>query len=136
MVILDPHVGEHAEDWIESRFLRPTYGSSLIRVGHRAGEIMLLPDDLVPGADFYTLNTHGDPSEFLEIKSISGPPPSEISLTRAEYARALRCSNTGIPYRLILVDILNEVFYEVESFADALAGATLEDVIRFSVRVG
>lgn len=135
-VILDPYVGEYAEDWIETRVLRPTYGAALFRAGHRSGEVMPLPDGMVPGADFYVLNTRGNPTEFIEVKSISGPPPSEISLTRAEYARALRCRDTGIPYRLILVDVLNEEFYEVDDFVRVLTDATLEDVIRFSLSVG
>jgi hypothetical protein len=135
-VIWDSQVAERAEDWIEAQHLQPTFGARLRRVGHRLGEIIPLPDGMVPGADFYVIDRRGNPVEFIEIKSISGPPPAEISLTRAEYLRALRCAAGGIPYRVILVDVINNQYFEVDQFLAALAAATLEHVVRFSVRVG
>jgi hypothetical protein len=135
-VIIDPRVGEHAEDWIESQYLRPKYGNALVRAGHRTGETMPLPDGFVPGADFYIVTTSGDPNEFIEIKSISGPPPADISLTRAEYRRALQCLGNGTPYSLILVDVVNNHFYQVDNFVDELRQATLETVLRFTLRIG
>jgi hypothetical protein len=134
-VIWDSQVAERAEDWIEAQHLQPIYGAQLRRVGHRVGEVLPLPDGMVPGADFYVLDRRLNPIEFIEIKSISGPPPAEISLTRAEYLRALRCAAAAIPYRVILVDVINNQYFEVDHFLAELAAATLEHVERFTVRV-
>src|SRR5207237_833067 len=83
--VINPLVSEAAEDYVEDTFLRPDYGANLVRVGHRSGEVLSLPDGMVPGADFYVIDPAGTPNEFIEIKSISGTPPAEISLTRPEF---------------------------------------------------
>lgn len=135
-VIIDQIASERSEDFIENNILRPQYGAQLIRVGHCIGEIISLPDGMVPGADFYVINNQGNPIEFIEIKSISGDPPIEVSLTRAEYLRALYCANNNIPYRLILVNLANGRVYEISNFVSVIAVMTLSDVIQFTVRVG
>lgn len=135
-VIIDQVASERSEDFIENHILRPRYGAQLIRVGHCIGEIISLPDGMVPGADFYVTNDKGDPIEFIEVKSISGNPPTDVSLTRAEYLRARHCAKNNIPYRLILVNLTNGQIYEISDFIPIIVNMTISDVIQFTVRVG
>lgn len=134
-VIIDQVLSEHAEDFVE-HILYSQYGVQLIRAGHRRGETLSLPDGMVPGADFYVIDTTGNPIEFIEVKSISGDPPVDIQLTRAEYLRACRCAADGIPYRLILVDMAHNQWYEVFNFGSDIPTMTLAEVLQFAVRVG
>ncbi|MGO8810992.1 MAG: hypothetical protein ACLQJF_16155 [Candidatus Sulfotelmatobacter sp.] len=135
-VVIDTVISERAEDVAEELILRPRHGVQLERVGHRAGETIALPDGMVPGADFYVLDATNKPIEFIEIKSVTGAPPFEISLTRAEYLRALRCAQAGLPYRLVLVDVSSAIFYEISQFASSLASLQLSEAIRFVIKVG
>lgn len=134
-VIVDQVLSARAEDYTEEILLRPQYGPRLVRVGHTDGETISLLDGMVPGADFYVVDEDELPVEFVEIKSISGRPPAEISLTRAEYLRARRCVEEEIPYRLLLVDVASGRSWEVENFAASIAGTTLEQVRQFVVQV-
>jgi len=135
-IIIDQIASERSEDFIESNVLSTQYGPQLVRVGHRVGEILSLPDGLVPGADFYVINDVDQPIEFIEIKSISGNPPVDVSLTRAEYLRACRCAGEKIPYRIFLVNLPNGHIYELSDFASEISIANLSDVIQFTIRVG
>jgi hypothetical protein len=134
-VIINPLLSEKAEDYVEDNFLRPQYGDNLVRVGHRKGEVIALPDGMVPGADFYVLDAAVDPTEFIEVKCTSGPPPTDISLTRAEYLRACWCLAAGIPYRLILLDVPNRQCYEVVNFANQIGNLDLSQVTQFTARL-
>jgi hypothetical protein len=133
--VINPLVSEAAEDYVEDAFLRPEYGANLIRVGHRRGEVLSLPDGMVPGADFYVIDAAGTPNEFIEVKSISGAPPAEVSLTRPEFLRARQCAQQGIPYRLILVDIATNESYEVDDFLARIAALTLDETTQFSIKI-
>jgi hypothetical protein len=135
-VMINPLLSEKSEDYVENNFLRPQYGANLIRVGHTNGEVRPLPDGMVPGADFYVLDGGNSPTEFIEVKCTSGPPPTNISLTRAERQRVCRCANDGIPYRLILLDLQTRQCYEVANFRDQMANLELSEVIQFTARVG
>lgn len=135
-VVIDQVLSERAEDFAEQAILRPNHGPSLIRVGHRQGENIGLPDGMVPGADFYVVDRQGTPQDFIEIKSITGQPPVEISLTRAEYWRARRCAAEGIPYRVFLVNVSNRSLWQVDRFVAEIAGIGLENVRQFTVQVG
>ncbi len=134
-VILDPVASERGEDFVEQQ-LRPQYGAALERVGHRAGEILSLPDGYVPGADFYVVDGQGNPNEFIEVKLISGPPPVDVTLTRAEYLRAIRCAAANVPYRLFLVDLSHRRIYRDDNFGTLVAALTLAQVPQFVIRVG
>jgi hypothetical protein len=135
-VIINLESSERAEDYAEVNILRPQYGARLIRAGHRDGETIALPDGMVPGADFYVIDTTDTPEEFIEIKGIDGTPPANIQLTRAEYLRACKCFENGLPYRLILVNQITGQCYEVSDFAAELASLSLNEVLQFSVNVG
>jgi hypothetical protein len=134
-VIINPLLSEKAEDYVGDIFLRPQHGDNLVRVGHRSGEVIALPDGMVPGADFYVLDVANDPTEFIEVKCTSGPPPTDISLTRAEYLRVCRCLAAGIPYRLILLDVPNRQCYEVADFAAQIGNLDLSQVNQFTARL-
>lgn len=133
--VINAALSERSEDVTEERVLRPQYGMRLIRVGHRSGETIALPDGIVPGADFYVLNSANDPVEFIEIKSVAGNPPFEVAFTRAEYLRAVTCSQEHLTYRLILVDVGSGQFYEVSDFTFAIAGIELSETLRFFITV-
>jgi hypothetical protein len=133
--VINPLVSEAAEDYVEDTFLRPEYGANLVRAGHRRGEVLSLPDGIVPGADFYVIDPAGTPNEFIEVKSISGSPPAEVSLTRPEFLRARLCAQQGIPYRLILVDIATNQSYEVDDFVVQIAALTLDETTQFSIKI-
>lgn len=135
-VIIDQIASERSEDFVGDNILYPKHGTQLVRVGHRTGEIISLPDGMVPGSDFYVINDNGDPIEFIEVKSISGNPPVNVSLTRAEYLRACYCAKNNIPYRLILVNLASGQVYEISDFISIIAVMTLSEVIQFTVRVG
>ena len=135
-VVIDQVLSERSEDFIEQTILAPQYGAQLVRVGHRSGETLALPDGMVPGADFYVIDAAGSPVRFVEVKSISGPPPLDIQLTRAEYLRACRCEGDAIPYQLILVDMATGNSCEVSNFSASIHVITLGEVLQFSVRVG
>jgi hypothetical protein len=134
-IVIDQVVSERAEDLAEERLLRPQHGDQLERAGHRAGELIALPDGMVPGADFYVTDTSDTPIEFIEIKSVTGRPPFDVVLTRAEYMRAVKCVANGIEYRLILVDLGSGNFYEWADYAPALSTLELTEVIQFVVRL-
>lgn len=133
-VIIDQVMSERAEDIVEERILLPQHGQRLVRVGHRAGETMALPDGMVPGADFYVMGSQ-DPEEFVEVKSVVGTPPFEIYITRAEYLRAKYCCDNGLRYRLILVDRSVGRLYEVQNFAPSLAALQLSQTAQFVIRI-
>jgi hypothetical protein len=135
-VIIDPILAERAEDLVEDTFLQPQYGDRLVRVGHRAGEIIALPDGMVPGADFYVTNDSPNPIEFIEVKSVTGTPPFNVGFTRAEFLRTQRCTAANISYRLILVDVTTGHFYEVSNFAASLSILQIGEAIQFVVRIG
>jgi hypothetical protein len=135
-VTINPLLSEAAEDFAEREILQPQYGAQLVRVGHRSGEIIALPDGIVPGADFYVIDAINNPTEFIEIKCISGNLPANISLTRAEYLRACQCAANGIPYRLILVDLTSRQCYVINDFAEQVARLELGEVIQFTIKVG
>ena len=134
-IVIDPVLSERAEDLAEERVLQAQYGARLIRAGHRSGERIALPDGMVPGADFYVLNDANAPVEFVEIKSVVGNLPFEVVFTRAEYLRALRCAQSALAYRLILVDIASARFYEVSHFGACLAALQLSEAIQFSFQI-
>jgi hypothetical protein len=134
--ITDPIAAERAEDFVERALLLPEYGERLVRVGHRQAEVMPLADGMLPGADFYVLDVGDKPIIFVEVKSTSGGPPADISLTRAEYLRARFSFAEGKAYRLILVDLENAKSYEVEGFASWVSTATLDTVRAMVVTVG
>jgi hypothetical protein len=134
-IILDPVLSERAEDLAEQGVLRPRYGSDLVRVGHRNGETIALPDGMVPGADFYVVDALNAPIEYIEIKSVSGNPPFDVIFTRAEYMRAERCTIEALPYRLILVDVATGQLYEVANFAPALVALRISEAVQIVVRV-
>jgi len=106
-----------------------------VRVGHTSGEVIPLPDGIVPGADFYVLDDAGVPIVFIEVKCTSGAPPTNISLTHAELLRICRCFQTGIPYRLILLDLQTRQCYEVANFPARIANLNLSEVVQFTARV-
>jgi hypothetical protein len=133
-VSLDQRVSEHAEDFIEENILRDL--QNLIRVGHRAGETLALPDGMVPGADFYSLDQAETPNAFIEVKAIASDPPAVVALTRAEYLRARECFRNGIPYRLILVNVASSNCWEVNNLAQQLTTISIEELLQFSIRVG
>jgi hypothetical protein len=133
-IIIDQVLSERAEDIVEERILVPQYGQRIVRVGHRNGEAMALPDGMVPGADFYVMGPQ-DPSEFIEVKSIIGTPPFDVTFTRAEYLRVISCFNNEIPYRLILVDCGAGRLYEVQNFAPSLAAMQLAQTAQFVIRI-
>jgi hypothetical protein len=134
-VVFDPILSERAEDLAENTVLRPQYGDQLFRIGHRTGEMIALPDGMVPGADFYVTDASPNPIEFIEIKSVAGPPPFNVAFTRAEFLRTQRCVAAGIPYRLILVDITTAHFYEVTHFAHSLSVLQIGETVQFVIRV-
>lgn len=134
-IVLDPVLSERAEDAAEERILRPQHGAQLVRVGHRRGETIALPDGMVPGADFYVIDASADPIEFIEIKSVSGNPPFDVAFTRAEYWRAVRSAGAGVPCRLILVDVGTGRLFEARNFAPALAALQLGEALQFVIRV-
>ncbi len=133
-VIIDPVISQKAEDVVEA-LLRSQYEQRLVRVGHRSGETLALPDGMVPGSDFYVVDATGTPIEFIEVKSIGADPPVDISLTRAEYLRAVRCAAGGTPYRLFLVDARTRQPREVMNFAAGIAAARLEHVRQFVIAI-
>lgn len=133
--VINPLLSEAAEDYVENTFLRDDYGDNLLRVGHRRGETLSLPDGMVPGADFYVIDAAANPTAFIEVKGIVGEPPADISLTRAEYLRARRCVERGLPYRLILVDIAIPQAFEVNGFDARIAVWTLEEAKQFTVAI-
>jgi len=134
-IILDPVLSERAEDVAEERILRPQHGPQLVRVGHRRGETIALPDGIVPGADFYVIDASSEPIEFTEVKSVSGNPPFDVALTRAEYLRAVRCAAAGTPYRLVLVDVGTGGWFEVRNVGSALAALQLGEAVQFVIRI-
>ena len=114
--------------------LRPQHGAQLVRVGHRSGEVFALPDGMVPGADFYVVGaTPTELVEFIEIKSVSGEPPFLVSVTRAEYLRAVRCAGAGIRYRLILVDVGTGQCFEASGFAADVITLQLGEALQFVI---
>lgn len=134
-VVIDPVISERAESLAEERILRPLYGNRLIRAGHRNGEGMALPDGMVPGADFYVVDASSKPARFIEIKSVTGDAPFDITFTRAEYLRACRCADDKMPYDLILVDVVTGRFYEVRHFAVTLSSLLMREVMQIVFRL-
>lgn len=136
-IMIDNVLSERAEDVAEERILRQQYGPLLIRAGHRIGERLALPDPdgMVPGADFYVLNTNNEPIAFVEIKSVTGNPPFEVAFTRAEYLRAVKCANAGLPYRLILVEVASAKFYEVWQFATSISNLQISEAVQFVIQI-
>jgi hypothetical protein len=134
-LIINPLLSEAAEDYVESTVLVPRHGDSLVRVGHRQGEVLGLDDGNVPGADFYVVDADDTPVEFIEVKCISGNLPTTVSLTRAEYIRAHRCADRNIPYRLILFDEKTNEFYEIENFAAQIFNIRIEELVQFSLKI-
>jgi hypothetical protein len=135
-VIVDQMLAERAEDLVESAVMKSQFKDKYVRIGHRSGETLALPDGMVPGADFYVLDTSGQPIHFIEVKSITSAPPCEVTLTRAEYFRARRCAGHGLPYWLLLVDVTNGKWWKVADLADTIVNAQLENVVQFTIRVG
>jgi hypothetical protein len=131
----DPVAAKRAEDFVERSLLIPQYGEQLVRVGHTPRETEPMVDGFVPGADFYVEDDRGKAEAFIEVKSTSGGPPAQISLTHAEYSRAVRCHATSIPYRLVLVDLNEQRCYESAAVGSWLSSATLDDVVAIVVRV-
>ena len=137
LIVLDPVMSERAEDLAEATILPPRFGDNLVRFGHRSRENIALPDGMVPGADFYVIDQGtSDPVEFIEIKSVTGRIPFDISLTRAEYLRARQCAEVGLSYSLILVDIATGLFYEETNFAHTLSRLEMGEVIQITIRLG
>lgn len=134
-VIIDSALSERAEDFVEENILLPVHGESLVRVGHRSGETMSLLDNIVPGADFYVIDSNNSPIEFIEVKSIN-EPPTDITITRAEYLRACRCIDNNLPYRLLLVNVIQGRWWEIENFAREISRLQLSEVTQFTIRVG
>jgi hypothetical protein len=134
--VIDPVMSERAEDFIEKTVLEPRYGASLRRVGHTTGETLSLSDGMVPGADFYVIDTSDNPIVFIEVKSIFSDPPVDVSLTRAEYLRACRCASQGISYRLILLNIITTRVFEDPNFATAISASSLDNLVQFVVNIG
>lgn len=90
----------------------------------------------MPGADFYIVDDElPNPVGYVEIKSVTGGAPFDISLTRAEYLRATWCAAAGIPYRLILVNVATVELYEIENFAAALNALKMSEAIQITMRV-
>ncbi len=135
-IIVDQLLSQRSEDFIQEIVLGPRYGAQLVRVGHRSGETLALLDGMVPGADFYVIDAAATPVRFIEVKSISSPPPADIQLTRAEYLRACQCERDGIPYELILVNTTTGNWCEVLNFSASINAITLGQVLQFAVRVG
>ena len=135
-IVVDQVLSERAEDLVERSYIVPNFGSNYVRAGHRAGEMLSLPDGMVPGADFYVVDVNANPTTFLEVKSIAGKLPADIALTRAEYLRACKCAQQHIPYVLVLVSVADGQWGEVKDFAEAMASAKLGEVVQFTVRVG
>lgn len=132
--VSDPIVSERSEDLVEQA-LQAKYRSRLIRVGHREGEIYSLSDGLVPGADFYVVDKNNQPVEFIEVKSVTRQPPVEISITRAELTRAIKCSAQGKPYVLMLVNVATNEIYNLGDVARQLANLQLTQVSQFTVKI-
>ncbi len=135
ITIMDDTLSERAEDFVEKELLRPEYGDALVRAGHRDGEVFALPDGLVPGADFYVLDGADEPQAFFEVKAFSGTLPADISVTRAECARALKCHEENIPYTLILVCLRTLTVRKVDDFGTELAGMGISHLSQFTVRI-
>jgi hypothetical protein len=55
--------------------------------------------------------------------------------TRAEYLRAMRCAEAGIPYSLILVDVATGRFYEASGFAAQIAELQIGHAIHIVIRI-
>lgn len=135
ITVINPLLSEDAEDFAERELLRPMHGAQIIRAGHRIGETMPLPDGLVPGADFYLVDDDGTPTEFIEVKCISGGLPANISLTHAEYLRVCKCVAEGIPYGILLVDLAKGQCIVVDYFDEQLAQLGLADAEQFTIKV-
>jgi hypothetical protein len=134
--MFDTLMSERAEDFAAEHLLDLEFGPRLVRAGHRDGEVMALPDGAVPGADFYVVDDAGQPVEFIEIKCIVGGPPAKVFVTRAEYLRAQKCDNEGLPYRLILINLVNRESFVVSDFAAQMAQLDLDGVVQFVITVG
>jgi hypothetical protein len=134
-IVLDHVLSEQAEDKIEAILEAESLPGYLFRVGHRTGELLAMSDGLVPGADFYVLDQRDRPVQFIEVKAISNLPPAEISLTRAEYMRVLKCIRQGIQYRLYVVDISTGWCAEVRDFSSSVSTLRLEETVQFVIRV-
>jgi len=135
-MVVDHILSEQAEDTIEAMLDSTHLSGSLVRAGHRAGELLAMSDGIVPGADFYILDQHDIPVQFIEVKTVSSAPPAEISLTRAEYIRVLKCAADGIAYRLFVVEISTGRWWEVRNFSSSISALRLEHTVQFVIRVG
>lgn len=133
-ILVDQAVSERAEDFVEAGILATR--QNLVRSGHRDGESIALPDGMVPGADFYSLDANQNPIEFIEVKALSGDPPATVAVTRAEFLRARLCVDNNIPYRLVLVNMVSSNCWEIPDFGKQIASILVENLVQFSVRVG
>jgi len=135
-IVIDQIMSERAEDFVERAVVEPMCGDNYVRVGHRAGETLALPDGMVPGADFYAVDDEGSPKHYIEVKSVVVDPPCDVTLTRAEYLRAVRCAQRSVPYWLVLVNATDWRWWVVKDFAEAMKTAELKEVLQFTVKIG
>lgn len=138
--ILESALAREAEDYVQRVKLNPQFGHSLVRVGHTDREQVALADGLTPGADFYVKGgTDREGLRFVEIKSTLNSRPTQITITRAEYKRAVKCHENNIPYELYVVsfavDRAEPQLYHMADFSSKAATLGFQDLSSFEVTI-
>ena len=134
--IQSPRASE-AEDWIENLLRRRYSDRSVLRIGHTKYETIPREDGLLPGADFIIVDGGCVPERFAEVKSSTGPDPSSIRLTAAEFRRAKQCSDDGLPYDIWIVSFDDDLVSAcpIPGFEQEAIDLTVDDLVSLEIGV-